>query len=122
MDIFVFGSNLAGRHGKGAALEARKNWGAIYGHGEGLQGQSYAIPTKDRQLHSLRLDHIKCYVSNFLDFAYLHPEHLFILTRVGCGLAGYHDSDIAPMFFGVSKNVIVPEEWKPYLAKASHAA
>lgn len=109
--IFVFGSNLAGRHGKGAALWARKHHGAIYGQGEGLQGTSYAIPTKDQRLNPLSLNQIKKHVDKFVEFAKLHPDLDFLLTRVGCGLAGYTDSQIAPMFSDVPPNCILPEEW-----------
>lgn len=112
--IFVFGSNLAGRHGKGAALWARKHRGAIYGQGEGLQGTSYAIPTKDQRLKPLALDQIKQHVDKFVEFAKLHPELDFLLTRVGCGLAGYTDSQIAPMFSDVPPNCILPEEWTEF--------
>ena len=109
--IFVFGSNLAGRHGKGAALEARQKHGAIYGQGIGLQGCSYGIPTKDRGLNTLPLNTIKAYVDDFLAFAKMNPELQFIVTRVGCGLAGYQDKDIAPMFRNAPSNCVIPEQW-----------
>ena len=86
--IFVFGSNLAGRHGKGAALYARQARGAIYGCGIGPQGQAYAIPTKDHALNTLPLDAITRYASGFLTYARAHPELAFELTPIGCGLAG----------------------------------
>lgn len=110
--IFVFGSNRAGRHGAGAALYARKHHGAIYGVGEGLQGSSYAIPTKDEWLKPLPLDAIQQHVERFLTFAAVHPEMTFKMTRIGCGLAGYTDEDIAPMFCRHPPNVILPEEWR----------
>lgn len=109
--IFVFGSNRAGRHGKGAALYARQHHGAIYGRGEGLQGESYAIPTKDEQVQSLDLDQIRVHVHRFVDFASLHPELQFLVTRIGCGLAGYTDADIAPMFAAAPVNCSLPEGW-----------
>ena len=109
--IFVFGSNLAGRHGKGAALFAYKNHGALYGQPFGLQGRSFAIPTKGIKLDTLPLWTIHDFVNRFIDFAYKHPEYTFNLTRIGCGLAGYQDSDIAPMFIDAPKNVIKPTEW-----------
>lgn len=84
--IFVFGSNLAGRHGKGAASFAMERYGAIYGQGVGLQGQSYAIPTKDGNLKPLPLGEIEKYVIRFLDFAREHPELDFQLTAIGTGL------------------------------------
>lgn len=101
-DIFVFGSNLAGRHGKGAALEAIKHWGAIYGQGVGLQGNSYAIPTKDHALRTLPLDVINGYVKTFLKYADFQSSRdrtmHFNVTALGTGLAGYSVEDIAPMF------------------------
>jgi len=115
-EVFVFGSNLAGRHGKGAALEARQNWGAVYGSGEGWQangrlGTSYAIPTKGYRLEVLPLDHIRLYVDAFLDQARLHPASNFRLTAIGCGLAGYTPSQIAPFFRDAPANVILPPEF-----------
>lgn len=115
MKIFVFGSNLAGRHGKGAALEAKRKHGAIYGQGVGLQGRSYAIPTKDAQLKTLPLEKIKPYVEQFLQFAKDHPQHVFWVTPIGCGLAGYHPLDIAWMFRGASGNVDLPGEFRELL-------
>ena len=98
--IFVFGSNLAGRHGKGASLDARKKHGAVYGQGVGLQGNSYAIPTKDETLKTLPLNVIRGYVNQFLSFAMMNPHLQFQVTPVGCGLAGYKPNQIAPMFRG----------------------
>lgn len=109
--IFVFGSNLAGRHGLGAALFARNNHGAIYGQGQGLQGMSYAIPTKDERVRTLPLTRIKTFVEEFIDFAKAHPEFDFQVTRVGCGLAGYTDEEIGPMFIGSPKNCNLPAGW-----------
>ncbi len=113
--IFVFGSNLAGRHGKGAALDARRFHGAVYGQAHGLQGASYGIPTKDQRLNTLPLFDIETYVNRFKFYATEHPEYTFNVTRIGCGLAGYKDHQIAPMFKGVPKNVNLPKEWEPYL-------
>lgn len=109
--IFVFGSNLAGRHGKGAALHARQKYGAIYGQGEGLQGQSYAIPTKDERLRTLPLDRIRGHVRRFIYFAFANPGMEFEVTRIGCGLAGYKDEQIAPFFYAAPTNVVLPEGW-----------
>lgn len=105
--IFVFGSNVAGKHGKGAALEALTNWGAIYGKGKGIQGNAYAILTKDRRLRPLPLDRIRYYVAQFISYAVRNPKLKFNVTRVGCGLAGYTDKDIAPMFKESPKNCIL---------------
>ena len=110
--IFVFGSNLAGRHGKGAALAAKQEHGAIYGKGVGMQGCSYAIPTKDENLNILNLDTIQGHVFVFLAFAAEHPEMQFNITRIGCGLAGYHDAQIAPMFESAPENCVLPEDWE----------
>lgn len=98
-EIFVFGSNLAGRHGKGAAATAMREHGAIYGQSFGLQGNSYGIPTKNKQLKTLPLESIERYIKSFLEDAKLHPELFFNITRIGCGLAGYDwDKDIRPLF------------------------
>ena len=110
-DIFVFGSNEAGRHGKGAAKYALDNHGAIYGQGVGLQGQSYAIPTKDKRLRVLTIEDIGYYVSHFLDFARAHREHTFNITKIGCGLAGYPEEIIKPMFRYAPRNCKLPSGW-----------
>lgn len=110
-NIFVFGSNLAGRHGKGAALYARLKHGAIYGKGSGVQGNSFAIPTKDENLKSLPLDKINSWVQYFISYARAHPEYTFNVTKVGCGLAGYRERDIAPMFKDAPPNCNLPEGW-----------
>lgn len=117
-EIFVFGSNLAGRHGKGAALHARKHCGAIYGKGFGRQGDSYAIPTKDEMLRTLSLDDIAGHIAGFLEYALAHPELKFQVTRVGCGLAGYSDEDIAPLFdLPPPSNCRMPPEWQRFYSK-----
>ena len=113
--IFVFGSNLAGRHGAGAAKFARENHGAVYGQGVGLQGDSYAIPTKDEGLRVLPLSHISQYVQQFIEFAELADDLEFRLTPIGCGLAGYKPEQIAPMFTSAPSNVILPEEFEKVL-------
>lgn len=110
--IFVFGSNLAGRHGKGAALYARLHHGAIYGQGSGLQGNSYAIPTKDQWLNTLPLKTIEFHIDTFKTFAMMHPEMQFELTPIGCGLAGYTQDQIGPLFKTLPKNVIPSSHWK----------
>jgi hypothetical protein len=112
--VFVFGSNLAGRHGKGAALFAFQHRGALYGKGFGRQGNSYAIPTKDSRFRTLSLEEIAQAVQLFLRYAEQHPELTFEVTRIGCGLAGYYDEQIAPMFRGAPDNCILPKEWLPY--------
>jgi len=109
--IFVFGSNLAGRHGKGAALHALKYCKAVYGQGVGIQGDSYAIPTKDEYIRTLPLDRITLYVKEFKEFASQHPEMTFNVTKIGCGLAGYTETDISPLFKGSPTNCILPDGW-----------
>jgi hypothetical protein len=121
-EIFVFGSNLAGRHGKGAALEAKQKHGAITGRGFGLQGDSYAIPTKDENLRTLPLSRIERFVHGFLADAADRPDLTFRLRAIGCGLAGYTPADIAPMFRGAPPNVILPLEFVAALAKAADAS
>lgn len=114
--IFVFGSNLAGRHGKGAALCARLNYGAITGQGVGLMNDCYAIPTKGFRLEVLPLQLIAEGVRGFLAFAFVHQHWQFHVTRIGCGLAGYTDPDIAPMFRGGTPNVVLDPTWTRLLA------
>lgn len=113
--IFVFGSNYAGRHGAGAALYARNHYGAKYGIGKGRTGNAYAIPTKDGYLKTLPLNVIQNHVLDFIQYAVQSPELNFLVTRIGCGLAGYKDKDIAPMFKKVPENCLLPPEWRIYL-------
>lgn len=115
--IFVFGSNLAGRHGKGAALEAREKYGAIYGQGVGLQDRSYAIPTKDINLRTLLLEVIGEHVQQFKNFAVNNLDMTFYITAIGCGLAGYTPKDIAPMFSNCPYNCILPESFLEFVGE-----
>jgi hypothetical protein len=114
-EVFVFGSNLSGRHGAGAAKQALK-WGAKLGRGIGLYGKTYAIPTVNATITSkLPLRDINDYVKEFIDFARSHKELDFLVTAIGCGLAGWTPEDIAPMFLEatVLENVSLPKEfWK----------
>lgn len=112
--IFVFGSNLAGIHGAGAARTAWQEYGAIFGQGFGPQGGSYGIPTKDENIETLPLNKIQKYVDAFIQYAKLNPELTFNVTRVGCGLAGYTDDDIGPMFKNAPDNCILPAGWRNY--------
>jgi len=109
--IFVFGSNRAGIHGAGAALTARKHYGALQTVGEGLQGSSYALPTKDEHIETLPLEVIGEHVRRFLVFATSRRDLIFFVTRIGCGLAGYTDADIGPLFRGAPSNCELPEGW-----------
>lgn len=107
-EVFVFGSNLAGMHGGGAARVAFRQFGAVMGCGVGLRGQSYAIPTMQGGV-----DTIKPYVDDFIAFAKAHSELFFYVTRIGCGIAGFKDKEIAPLFreaMGVV-NVCLPESF-----------
>lgn len=112
--LFVFGSNLSGRHGKGAALTARNEYGAVYGVGVGRTGNAYAIPTKDAFLRTLPLDAIESYVKAFLFYARENPELKFFVTRVGTGLAGYKDAQISPFFKGAPDNCQLPLGWREH--------
>jgi hypothetical protein len=107
-EIFVFGSNLDGLHGGGTARLAYERFGAIWGQGVGLQGQCYAIPT----MHG-GVDAIKPYVDEFIAFAESHPDLKFLVTRIGCGIAGFRDEEIAPLFQNALEveNVILPKEF-----------
>lgn len=107
-EVFVFGSNLQGMHGGGAARVAYKKFGAVWGKGVGLYGQSYAIPTMQGGVNT-----IKPYVDDFISFAKSHPELVFYVTRIGCGIAGFKDKEIAPLFKDALKieNIILPEKF-----------
>ena len=115
--ILVFGSNTQGRHGKGAALEAKEKWGAIYGKPRGLQGSSYAIVTKELRTvePSVTKDQIKQQVDAFLSFAKYKPDWTFILTPIGCGLAGFTPDQIGPMFRNAPSNIEIPKEFQQYI-------
>ena len=118
--VFVFGSNEAGRHGLGAEKLAREKFGAVYGVGVVLRGNSYAIPTKDAELRILSLERIAQYVDDFIEFAKSNPELQFNVTEVGCGLARpkhqtreQRVADITPMFAGALElsNVYLPKDF-----------
>ena len=115
-EIFVFGSNLAGAHGGGAARIAYKFFGAVYGQGVGLQGQSYAIPTMQGGV-----DTVKPYVDEFIKFASMHPEYRFLVTRIGCGIAGFKPDDMAPLFQEaiILENIILPKDFVEVIARLS---
>ena len=107
-ELFVFGSNLAGAHGGGAALLAYRKFGAIWGQGVGLQGQSYGIPTMQGGVET-----IKPYVDEFIAFARQHPELTFLVTRIGCGIAGFTNEQISPLFSEAHDvdNIVLPLGW-----------
>ena len=107
-EIFVFGSNLQGAHGGGAAWLAYDKFGAIWGQGVGLQGQSYGIPTMQGGVET-----IEPYVAEFIRFAKAHPELIFLVTRIGCGIAGFTPKQIAPLFYDALEveNILLPEDF-----------
>ncbi|MFJ4045011.1 hypothetical protein ACIPV2_04600 [Microbacterium sp. NPDC089987] len=108
-EVFVFGSNAAGQHGGGAARVAYEKFGAVWGEGHGLHGQSYAIDTMSG------LGVLAREARAFVEFAAEHPDLRFLLTPVGCGIAGYTPEQVAPLFAGVPDNVAVPSSFVPYL-------
>ena len=111
-EIFVFGSNLAGAHGGGAARLAYRKFGAVWGEGVGLHGRTYAIPTMQGGVQT-----IKPYVDEFIRFAKEHPSLTFLVTRIGCGIAGFQDRDIAPLFKAAInvENIILPKGFVDYI-------
>lgn len=115
INIFVFGSNLAGIHGAGAARAAFNYHGAKMGKGIGLEGKSYAIPTKNEHLESLTLMQVRYFVDGFVEFARKNPAMTFKVTRIGCGLAGFTDAEIAPLFEYAGANCEFDSAWKPFL-------
>jgi len=118
-EIFVFGANCAGIHGLGAAKQALK-WGAIWGQPEGLQGRTYGIPTKDKTIRrTLSISEIKPYVDRFISFAKTRPDLIFIVTEVGCGLAGLKPEEVAPLFQDAMniKNIYLPRRFHNKLIK-----
>ena len=112
--IFVFGSNLAGRHGAGAAKYARERYSAEYGVGVGPTGCAYALPTKGYKLETLSLEFIELHIKDFIEYAEAHPDDEFMLTPIGCGLAGYRRDQIKPLIekYNRPSNVIYTKEWE----------
>jgi len=118
-EIFVFGSNQSGRHGKGAAKTAL-GWGAVWGQAEGLQGRTYGIPTKDSSISkTLSIEEIKPYADRFIEFAKTRPDLKFLVTEVGCGLAGLKPKDVAPLFVAAIEveNICLPARFWHKLIK-----
>ena len=113
--IFVFGSNLAGIHGGGAARYSHQKLGAEWGVGEGPTGDTYALPTKDQNIETRTLDEVRQSVDRFLRFSVLHSDLEFQVTRVGCGLAGFTDEQIAPLFLHAASNCTFDSAWEPWL-------
>lgn len=115
--VFVFGSNLAGTHAGGAAKTAYLHFGAMKGVGRGWSGQSYAIPTMNEHLQQMPLSQIQHYIEDFKIYTKNHPKIKYFITSLGCGVAGYKVEEIAPMFKGISKNVIFPINFRPFVEK-----
>lgn len=111
--IFVFGSNERGIHGGGAARQAYEKFGAVMFQGYGKAGNTFAIPTKDWSVQTLKIEYIQFYVNRFISFAMIHPEITFLVTEIGCGLAGYSPSDMAPLFKNCLSlsNIYLPERF-----------
>lgn len=122
-EVFVFGSNEAGMHGGGAAYRAMSKFRARYGVGFGPTGQCFAIPTKDWHIQTLPLEEIKFYVDRFWYFVKYHDAYHFLITKIGCGLAGYKEEDIAPLFadFINFDNVSLPEEFVKIIKNESES-
>jgi hypothetical protein len=97
-EVFIFGSNLSGKHSKGAAKTALNKFGARWGQASGLQGQSYGIPTKGRNMDVLNLNEISYHVEKFIKFAKNNPQLTFLVTEIGCGLARFSPKQIGPLF------------------------
>ncbi|TQR69607.1 hypothetical protein E2K73_04760 [Acinetobacter sp. RF15A] len=115
--VFVFGSNMAGQHGGGAARTALEHFGAVMGVGRGWSGQSYAIPTMNEHLQQMPLSQIQHYIDDFKLYTKNHPKIKYFITSIGCGIAGYKVEEIAPMFKGISHNVILPQSFRPFVEK-----
>lgn len=111
-EIFVFGSNLRGAHAGGAARLAKDKFGAQEGVGEGLTGQSYAFPTLTADFEKVSHTALEGSRDRFFATARQHPEKTFLLTKVGCGIAGFSEDEIRPLFKNAPANVILPEEWQ----------
>lgn len=119
-EVFVFGSNLSGYHGGGAARAAHQLYGAEWSKAEGHFGRTYAIPTVQHEIAGpLTVAEIAEAVDRFIAYATSHPELSFFVTRIGCGLAGHKDSDIAPMFSGAPLNCSLPDAWAAHIQGAS---
>lgn len=117
-EIFVFGSNMGGRHFGGAAAQAYKDFGAEWGVAIGLTGQSYAIPTLTTEGQKIQLASIKTSIFRLYMEAKVKPEKDFLVTKIGCGIAGFEESEIIPLFraaeegFGKLENIILPKRWE----------
>ena len=111
-EIFVFGSNQRGAHAGGAARLAKEKFGAQEGVGEGLTGQSYAFPTLTANFEKVSRASLEASRDRFFAIARLNPDKTFLLTKVGCGIAGFTEDEIRPLFESAPANVILPEDWR----------
>lgn len=119
-EIFVFGSNYSGKHGAGAAYLAWNKFGAEMGVGEGLTGQCYALPTMDESFNTLSLNDLKEKIEKFVKVCNKYPEKIFLLTKIGCGIAGYSPAEVASLFknfLPLPSNLILPREFHEILYK-----
>lgn len=119
--VFVFGSNEAGVHGAGAAKEAMMKHGMPFGKSYGHYGDSFGIPTKDELIEQIPMERLQDYVKGFLAYARGHRHLTFQITRIGCGLAGFKDREIAPLFLDAPKNCLFDKAWHPWLGKETEA-
>ena len=115
--IFVFGSNMTGDHNSGAAKTALEHFGAMKGSGRGWAGQSFAIPTLNEHLQQMPLSQIQHYIDDFKIYTKNHPQNQYFITSIGCGITGYQIEEIAPMFKGISNNVIFPASFRPFVER-----
>lgn len=104
-EVFCFGSNLEGHHIGGAAHTALEKFGAVWGKGVGIQGQSYALPTMGG------IEQLKAYAKDFVEYAATHPDRTFYLTKVGCGIAGFSEDEVKPVFAYTPSNIVKPTGW-----------
>jgi hypothetical protein len=111
-EVFVFGSNLGGHHGAGSAHAAYMECGALWGVGAGPSGRAYAIPTKDEQIQSMPLERVTPYVHQFIQYAEAHPHLRFRVVKIGCGLAGFREEEMAPLFEHAPANCLLPAGWR----------
>lgn len=117
--FFVFGSDLGGRYETENAKIALQHFGSTRKISEGINGNAYAIPTKDAHLENLPLHEVQYKVNNFLQYAKEHPEIMFFVTRVGCDANGFTNAEIAPFFKGAPTNMDFPKEWSEFLLEKS---
>lgn len=123
-EVFVFGSNMNGNHAGGAAFVAQERFGAEWGCSEGLRGQSYAIPTLNRNMEKVTRKQLHVSFVIFIDCVIKHPEKVFYLTKIGCGIAGWNIYEVATIFFDalflselegkLPSNLILPKEFHLY--------